>query len=158
MQYNIRKKDAIRVVGIKMPLVEEYEENIVLIPQYWKQAAATKQFHQICELSNQEPYGVLGISAYFDPQHIFYYIAAATDQSVPDGLEEFKVPAATWCVVSGHPGSTYEDLFRGLVLDYLPFSEFEYVELPDIEVYPTYSKSKVVPIKEAWFPIKHIEK
>lgn len=157
MQYSIRIEDAIRVVGVKMPLVEEYEENKVLIPQYWKQTIMSKQFRQICDLANQEPYGVLGISAYFDPQHIYYYIAAATDSPVPDGLEEFMLPAATWCVISDYPHATYEDLFRGLVLEILPASGMEYVEFPDIEVYPIHNESGDVPIKEAWFAVRNVE-
>lgn len=108
------------MVGLKMPLTEEYEDNMVKIPQFWEQAIETEQFRQICGLAEQEPYGVLGVSTYFDPQHIFYYIAAATNQPAPEGLEEFQIPAATWCVASGDPfrPATFADLFRGLYLEF----------------------------------------
>ena len=41
MRYQIRKKGVIRVVGLKMPLTEEYEDNMVKIPQFWEQAIET---------------------------------------------------------------------------------------------------------------------
>lgn len=115
MRYQIREKGVIRVVGLKTPLTEEYEDNMVKIPQFWEQTIGTEQFRQICGLAEQEPFGVLGVSAYFDPQNIFYYIATATNQPVPEGLEEFQIPAATWCVVTGAPfrPATFADLFRG---------------------------------------------
>lgn len=113
MRYQICKKDAIQVVGPITPLTEEHEDNIVKISQLWEQTIGTEQFRQICGLAEQEPFGVLGVSAYFDPQHIFYYIATATNQPAPEGVEEFQIPAATWCVASGDPfhPATFADLF-----------------------------------------------
>lgn len=159
MQYQICKKDVIRVVGIKTPLTEEHEENMEKIPLFWEQTIGTEQFRQICELAEQEPYGVLGVSAYFDPQHIFYYIAAATDQPVPDGLEELLIPEATWCVASGDPyrPATFEELFRGLYLEFFPSTGMDYAALPDIEVYPLEGTGLGTPIKEAWFAVKRID-
>lgn len=156
MRYQIRKKGVIRVVGLKMPLTEEHEDNMVKIPQFWEQTIETEQFRQICGLAEQEPYGVLGISAYFDPQHIFYYIAAATNQPAPEGLEEFQIPAATWCVASGDPfrSATFADLFRGLYLEFFPSTGMDYAVLPDIEVYPLEGAGLGTPIREAWFAVK----
>lgn len=156
MQYKVCERSAIRVVGVKRPLVEEHEENMRIIPKFWEETIGTKEFEQICQLAEQEPYGVLGISAYFDPEHIYYYIAAATGRPAPAGLEEFKIPAATWCVVTGDPyrRATFADLFRGLYLEFLPSSGMDYAELPDIEVYPLKGTGLGTPIREAWFAVK----
>lgn len=159
MRYRICKKDVIRVVGIKTPLTEEHEENMEKIPLFWEQTIETEQFRHICALAKQEPYGVLGVSAYFDPQHIFYYIAAATDQPVPEGMEELLIPAAMWCVASGDTfhAPTFEDLFRGLYCEFLPSTGMDYAALPDIEVYPLDGTGLGTPIKEVWFAVKHID-
>lgn len=156
MRYQICKKGVIRVVGIKIPLTEKHEDNMVKIPLFWEQTIGTEQFRQICGLAEQEPYGVLGVSAYYDPQHIFYYIAAATNQPVPDGLEELLIPEATWCVASGDPyrSATFEELFRGLILEFLPSTGMDYAALPDIEVYPLKGMELGTPIREAWFVVK----
>lgn len=42
MRYQICKKDVIRVVGIKMPLTEEHEENMEKIPLFWEQTIETE--------------------------------------------------------------------------------------------------------------------
>lgn len=156
MRYRICKKEVIRVVGIKMPLTEEHEDNMVRIPLFWERTIGTEQFRQICALAEQEPYGILGISAYFDPQHIFYYIAAATGQPVPDGLEEFLIPAATWCVAAENPykPATFMEMLRGLYTEFLPATGMEYAALPDIEVYPLEGTGTETPIREAWFAVK----
>ena len=156
MQYRIYEKNAIRVVGVKIPIVEDHEKNMILIPRFWARTIGTRRFDKICTLAEQEPHGVLGISAYFDPQHIYYYIAAATNQPVTDGLEEFLIPAAAWCVVTGVPCSsaTLMDMFKGFFTEFLPSSGLEYAELPDIEVYPIDGEGNTVPLKEMWFAVK----
>lgn len=156
MQYRICKKHTTRVVGLKIPLVEEHEVNMLLILRFWQRTIGTVQFQQINDMAELEPYGLLGISAYFDPQHIYYYIAAATNQPVPPGMEEFLIPAAVWCVVTANPCRhvTPDDMFRYLHLEVLPSSGLSYAELPDIEVYPTNSRGMGMPIQEAWFAVK----
>ena len=156
MQYRICEKGIIRVVGLRMPLVEEHEVNMLMISKFWQRTIRTEHFQKICDLADQEPSGILGISAYFDPQHIYYYIAVATTQPVPVGLEEFFIPAATWCVVTCNPCSsvTVEDLLRGFCMEFLPLSGFEYAELPDIEVYPVTGMGVGTSLREAWFAVK----
>lgn len=53
-------------------------------------------FSEVCNLSNQSPKGVLGVSVYENPQRIFYYIAVATNEPAPSGMFEFEIPSATW--------------------------------------------------------------
>lgn len=160
MRYQICKKDVIRLVGIKTRLTEEHEKNMVKIPLFWKQTIETAQFRQICGLAEQEPYGVLGVSAYFDPQHIFYYIAAATGQPVPQGLEELYLPAATWCVAAKGPfrSTTFANLFRDFYFEYLPSTGMAYAALPDIEVYPPEGRGTETSIREAWFAVKQADR
>ena len=158
MQFRICEKRTIRVVGVKRTLVEEHKQNMRIIPKFWKQSIGTRKFEQICQLAEQEPVGVLGVSAYFDPEHIYYYIAAATSRPAPVGLEEFEIPAATWCVVTPDPNhpAALGDLLRGLYFEFLPGSGLDYAALPDIEVYPVEGTGIGTPIREAWFAVKKI--
>ena len=159
MQYKICEKNAIRVVGVKIPLVEDHEMNMILISQFWSQTIGTRRFEEICTLAEQELQGVLGISVYFDPQHIYYYIAAATNHPNPVGMEEFLIPATTWCVVTGAPckATNFMDMFKGFWTEFLPFSGLKYAELPDIEVYPIEGEGKTFPIKEMWLAVKQAD-
>lgn len=87
-----------RMVGVRIPLSTDMEENYRIIPEFWKSVLSSNLFSEICVLSNQSPKGILGVSVYESPQRIFYYIAVATDAPVPPDMFEFEIPAATWVV------------------------------------------------------------
>lgn len=87
-----------RMVGGRIPLSTDMEENYRIIPEFWKSVLSSNLFSEICVLSNQSPKGILGVSVYESPQRIFYYIAVATDAPVPPDMFEFEIPAATWVV------------------------------------------------------------
>ena len=95
MSYRVEEKEATRIVGIRIPLTLDMEENIKLVPLFWSTALKSSQFAEICNLSNQFPKGVLGITACQSSDEIYYYIAAATDIPTPDGMFEYEIPAAT---------------------------------------------------------------
>ena len=138
MAYHIADKEAIRIVGIRTRLTENIEENQINIPIFWKDTLQSKRFMDICELSNRNPNGILGISVYQDPENIFYYIAAATTKEIPIGMYECEIPAATWVIFEndGPFKETVQTIFQRFYTEWLPFSGYEYAGLPDIEIYP----------------------
>lgn len=114
------------------------------------------QFSEVCKLSNQEPDGILGISVYENPTEIYYYIGVATNASVPVGMYEYEIPAATW-VIFENDGCFKEDVqsvFRRFYMEWLPFCGYKYAELPDIEVYPICDNQPVHGHSEVWIAIK----
>jgi len=155
MSYHIEEKEAIRIVGVRTPLIEDMEENQQSIPYFWEDTVQKKEFQTICSLSNQQPHGVLGISVYENPQNIFYYIASATDRPVPTGMYEYEIPACTWVVFenNGHLKENVQSVFRRFYTEWLPFSGYEYAGLPDIEVYPIHDKKLVSGHSEVWIAI-----
>lgn len=149
----IVKSNPIRIVGFKTDLKERMEDNLKIIPAFWEKTLGSKQYGQMCDLESQSPQGILGVSVYIDPQHIYYYIATATNQPIPDQMAELEIPAATWCIVkSDGCSSSFEDMFKYFLMEWLPTSGYDYAELPDIEVYPVESLSHFP--KEIWFGIK----
>lgn len=156
MSYHIEEKEAIRIVGVRTPIIEDMEENQKSIPYFWEDTVQKKEFQTICSLSNQQPHGVLGISVYENPQNIFYYIASATDQPVPTGMYEYEIPACTWVVFenNGRLKENVQSVFRRFYTEWLPFSGYEYAGLPDIEVYPIHDKKLVSGHSEVWIAIK----
>ena len=71
-------------------------------------------------------------------------------------MEEFRIPEATWCMVTAGPYChvTSDNMFRYLHLEVLPSSGLFYAELPDIEVYPIEGGDMETPIQEAWFAVR----
>lgn len=64
MVYRIEEKEAMRIVGIRIPLTEDMDENQKLVPVFWNRVLHGSQFTEICKLSNRSPDGVLGVTAY----------------------------------------------------------------------------------------------
>lgn len=159
MTYHIEKKEAIRIVGIRTQLSEDMEENLKSIPLFWDKALSTEEFQTICELSNQEPKGILGISAYKNPKDIFYYIASATNKEIPANMFEYEIPASTWVVFEndGYLKENVQNVFKRFYTEWLPFSGYEYAGLPDIEVYPIHNEKLTIGHSEVWIAIKEEE-
>ena len=156
MSYHIMEKEAIRIIGIRTPLVEDPEENMKNVPAFWNSALQSDDFAKICKLSNSEPKGILGVSVYNNPNDIFYYIAVASKSPAPKGMFECIIPATTW-VVFENDGFFKEDVqnvYRRFLTEWLPFSGYEYAELPDIEVYPIIDGKPAKGHSEVWIAIK----
>lgn len=138
MPYRVETKDPIRVVGIRTVLQEDVEQNFKIVPAFWDATLKSNIFSEICKLPHQKPQGVLGITVYKGPEDIYYYIAAATDELVPEGMVELTIPAATWVIFEcdGHFQESVQTIFKRFLIEWLPFSGYEYAELPDMEIYP----------------------
>ncbi|KAI4447799.1 hypothetical protein C823_002318 [Eubacterium plexicaudatum ASF492] len=59
MVYHIAEKQPLHIVGIRIPLVCDPEENLRIVPDFWKATLQGNQFSELCKLSNQEPNGIL---------------------------------------------------------------------------------------------------
>lgn len=160
MSYRITEKAAMRIVGIRIPLVADMEENQKVVPGFWKKALENNYLPKIIELTNQEPGGILGVTVYENPQEIFYYIAASTTEAIPQNMFEYEIPASTW-VIFENDGRFKEDVqnvFKRFYTEWLPFSGYEYAGLPDLEVYPVMPGKPLNGHSEVWIGIKKEKK
>jgi AraC family transcriptional regulator len=156
MSYRIETKKAMRIVGIRIPLTEEMEENQKIVPTFWNMTLKDNRFAEICTLSNKAPQGILGITTYQNPDRMYYYIATATDQPVPTEMFEYEIPSATWVIFecNGHFKESIQTIFKRFLTEWLPFSGYTYAELPDIEVYPINNENLQGGHSEVWIAIK----
>lgn len=156
MGYRIETKEAIRIVGVRTPLEEDMEQNQKIVPLFWDKMLKSTLFSEICGLADKESNSIFGVTAYTDPLNIYYYIAAPTDKPVPQGMFEFNIPAATWAVFecNGRFKESVQTIFKRFLTEWLPFSGYEYAELPDIEVYPVNTHGSKEGHAEVWIAIK----
>lgn len=156
LKYRIEEKSSMRMVGIRIPLTTDMDENQKRIPLFWQTILSSGLFSELCSLSNQSPQGILGISVYEGPQNFFYYIAAASDAPAPAGMSALEIPAASWAVFEndGHFKEDVQSVFRRFYTEWLPFSGYEYAGLPDMEVYPICKKVPVSGHSEVWIALK----
>ena len=156
MSYRIEEKQAMRIVGICTPLTLDMEENQEIVPPFWSKAIKSNQFQEICNLSNQSPKGVLGVTAFQNSGEIYYYIAVATDKPTPKEMFEYEIPAATWVIFEsdGRFKESIQSIFKRFLTEWLPFSGYTYAELPDIEVYPISRERLQEGHSEVWIAVK----
>lgn len=159
MSYHIEKKGPLRIVGVRTPLVEDSETNMKNVPDFWLHTLTTTQFHQICNFRQNEPKGILGVTVYHNPDNIFYYIAASTDNPILKEMYEYEIPETTWVIFEndGYFKESVQGVFRRFYTEWLPFSGYEYAGLPDIEVYPVVEDGTIHGHSEVWIAIKKKE-
>ncbi len=155
MAYRIAEKSSMRMVGIRLPLSTNMEENQKNIPQFWKSVLTSNLFSEICSLADKSTQKIFGISLYENSQSFFYYIAVATNPPAPVGMFAFEIPEATWVIFEndGNFKENVQNIFRRFYTQWLPFSGYEYAGLPDIEVYPVCKEIPSNGHSEVWIAI-----
>lgn len=155
MNYKINQKEAFRIVGVKEHMNVNLEENFTKVPVFWQQTTESGMLPRICALMNQPPFGVLGVSTCMNGKEMNYYIAAASDQPVPEEMCDYEIPAATWAIFEcvGPLPHAMQEMQRRIISEWLPASNYEYAEAPDIEVYFDGDQQDPNYRSEVWLPI-----
>ncbi|NBH13350.1 AraC family transcriptional regulator [Lachnospiraceae bacterium] len=151
MDYRIETKDAFRIVGISLPLEQDLEKNFAVVPQMWAKAAGDGTIEKLAGMMDQQPMGLLGVSACNETEQWRYFIAVSTTKT-QDTFEEYMVPAATWAIFPGEgTNQSVQELEQRIIMEWLPTSGYEYANAPDIEVYlnPDPQNAKY----EVWIPV-----
>lgn len=151
MDYRIENKSAFRIVGIKLHTTMENGECYHSTPEFWSNLMKTGGQNDILALMNGAPIGLLGASNYspdFSTGEFDYYIACATDKSVPDGMVEFTVPESTWAIFTctEKEPEAVQKLEQRIVMEWLPTSGYQFAKAPDIELYSE-------EVWEVWIPV-----
>lgn len=154
MEYQIVRREAFRIVGFRTPLPMDAEESFQIVPRFWGEVGP--RLGELIPLMGFEIPGVLGVSTCHLEQS-FYYIAVAAEVSVPEGMEECTVPAATWAVFSGQSQqpNAIQELQRRVVSEWLPDSGYEWAQAPDVEVYLSEPGAEEVQF-QVWLPVQKI--
>lgn len=151
MEYRIEKRDAIRIVGVSMPIEKDMEQNFQVVPKFWDKAAEDGTLQRLAGLMDSQPMGILGVCDCPDNDQWRYYVAVASSQTA-EGLEEYTVPAATWAIFQGGGDvQSIQQLEQRILTEWLPASGYEYGSAPDIEVYLT--ADPVNAKYEVWIPV-----
>lgn len=152
LNYRIEKKEAFRIVGISQPMNKDIEKNFMEVPKMWQKAAMEGVIPKLCAIMNQQPMGILGVSACNDTEEWTYFIAVSTTAPATDGMQEYKVPASQWAIFAGEGTSqSIQELEKRIVTEWLPSSGYEYGLGPDIEVYLNDDPSNAQ--YEVWIPV-----
>ncbi|MDD3920578.1 MAG: AraC family transcriptional regulator [Eubacteriales bacterium] len=156
MNYRIEKRDAFRVVGAKLPLSNNTEENFADVPAFWQKTVGEGLIEKLCPLMDGTgPQGILGVCSCMQGKDYAYYICVASNRPAPASLAEYTVPAATWAIFTsvGANPNAIQSLQKQIVSEWLPSSGYEYADAPDVEVYFEGDQSAADYKCEAWLPV-----
>ncbi len=156
MKYRIIEKEQIHVVGVRKKLSEDLERNRMLVPEFWERTVKSNIFQDLLKIRNSTPQGILGITVYYNPEEIYYYIGVSTDEHSQKGLLELTIPQTKWVVFEneGPFPDSIQTVFKRFLTEWLPFSGYEWDEKPDIEVYPVTNSKMSSGHSEIWISIK----
>lgn len=134
MEYQIVKREAFRIVGFRALIPTDLDESFQAVPKFWEEIGPRQA--ELFPLMSGEPEGILGVCTYGEEAN-YYYIAVASNAPVPEGMDEWRIPASSWAVFSGSGRlpEAMQDLQRRIITEYLPDSVYELDRAPDIEVY-----------------------
>lgn len=156
MNYKIEKKESFRIVGICTKEPMTMEDCFEKTSKFWEKAYSDNSIKKICELvDDSNPKGLLGVSICENGVFGGYFIAAATSKPVPEGMEEYIVPAGEWAVFEcvGMLPDSIQNLQKRIISEWLPTSGYEYASAPDIEVYFDKNQSSETYRSQVWLPI-----
>ena len=160
MNYRMEHHDAFRIVGPKLtcPWTPEKQEGFTLVPKFWGEHQQKGTIPVLCAIMNGRPVGVLGVSVgdWQTAGSFEYYIAVSSDQTVPEGMDEYEVPACTWAIFEckGPMPGSIQAMQQRIMTEWLPNSGYQYADAPDIEQYTEGDQSSEDYVCYIWLPAR----
>lgn len=156
MNYKIEKKKAFRIVGYASKEPMTMEDCFIKVPKFWQSVTEKGGIEKLCSLFDGSlPKGILGVSTCENGDFSGFYIAAATNAPIPEGMEEYIIPESVYAVFEcvGALPDSIQKVQQRIISEWLPTSGYEYAPFPDIEVYPEGDQKSDTYTCEVWLPI-----
>ncbi len=155
MKYRLEEKAEMRFVGKKEIVSNANGQNFARIPQIWEEVNKDGTCDRVQALSNQQPAGVFGICANFREAEFDYYVASASDQPVPDGMDELLVPASLWVIFEciGPMPDAIQEVWKRIYSEWFPTSGYEHAGTAELEWYSDGDTDAADYLSEVWIPV-----
>ncbi|CAM3651120.1 AraC family transcriptional regulator [Cohnella lubricantis] len=157
MKYRIVEKEAFQAVGVRREFSLVNGENLKGIPLMWQEVHRDGTNDRLAGLNNGKLEGMLGVCVSLgDQPKMDYWIAAAYEGDVPEGLERLEIPASKWGVfeVRGPMPDAIQAAWKKIFTEWFPSSGYEQAGSPEMEVYPLENAYAADYYSEIWIPLK----
>lgn len=164
LNYRIVKQKAFRMIGYKLSTSTDNFKQFETIPQFWNKTFANGNFQKLMKINLAESNsadiikGVLGICSLSEQDEtvLNYYIATASNEKLPDEMEEFYISDCTYAVFDcrGKIPLSIQEMSKRIYNEWLPNSGYEWINAPDIERYLDGNPTSDDYVCELWLPVK----
>ncbi|MEX1377974.1 MAG: AraC family transcriptional regulator [Eubacteriales bacterium] len=157
MNYKIIEKDAFQVLGRSIITDDIDQKNLTEIPLFWQKINADGTSEKIMEHSAADTCAMFGICFDAKEDRSFKYAAAVPyDGGETGGFEVMDIPSAKWAVFEciGPMPNSIQIVWKRIFSEWLPATEYELVNQPQIEYYYPGDPSGENYRSEVWIPIK----
>lgn len=156
MNYQIVKRDAFQVVGVKREFPCDTETKG--IPQFWGEAHQNGTIDRLSRLVKGQIEGLLGVTCNYrsEKNTIDYFIAVEHEGDVPAGLSTLQIPAAKWAVFETHGPveKAFPQTWKKIYSEWIPSNGYQPAELPAIEAYLDPDVNSPHAKNQIWLAIK----
>ncbi len=150
MTYRIEHKDSFNIIGIKQMFlnVDGLGENI---RKMW----ADTSVETINEISGLGDNLVGVYHGMYKENTTDYYIASITNKECPEMMCMLEIPSHTWAIfeVIGPIPTAMTKVWGRIFYEWLPTSEYDHAEAPDVEWYSKGDFSAADYKSEIWVPV-----
>jgi AraC family transcriptional regulator len=137
-RYRVEEREAMRFVGVTLPLPNNISQYENYYGKFWNDSAANGTLRKIIELNGDMDSTVCGLISDIDPRNPIYYLAVQTDKPTPRNMSEIVIPTSQWAVFTyfGKKLLTYEEANKRFFTEWLPFTDYEVAQTAEMKVYP----------------------
>lgn len=156
MNYEVREKPAVRLVGKEWDVSTRDGENFRVIPGYWEQTMKDGSLQKLMAAASTGGLfagACLGVAFDIDDANdrLKYMIGVESTQTdLPAGWSARDVPAMTYAIFKdqGSPlPKAIERTLTRIFQEWFPSTKYEHAEGPEIEVYHDESRFEI------WIPV-----
>lgn len=156
MDYKIIEKPAFKVLGQSITTTDVDGENSVEIPKFWQKINSDGTSQKMCEYA-AKPGRMYGICFDLNEDRSFKYAAAVDYDGGETGeFEVMELPTAKWAIFEciGPMPDSIQLVWKRIFTEWLPATEYEIANLPQIEYYYPGDPSSEHYKSEVWIPLK----
>ncbi|MEK3805566.1 AraC family transcriptional regulator [Bacillus sp. FSL H8-0547] len=156
MKYRVEERESFPVIGVKRSFSCVNGENLIGIPQLWKDIHENGTNDRLLALNNGGVKGIMGICEPGPDSMMTYWAACSYSGETPEGLASAAVPASKWVIfeVRGAMPGAMQEAWKKIYSEWFPASGYEHAGTPDLEVYTEGDAYSSDYYSEIWIPVK----
>lgn len=155
--WKLVKKPELRLVGITTKISYQDHQQARLIPAFWNECQKNGSYAKLIALDEGEPAGIYAIFQEFnqEEQTQSYTLMVATAKDIPDGFQEYILPASTWAIFDcyGPQPNAIQHGWRYLQEEWLLQYPFQHAPYPELEWYSDGNSYDLDYLSQIWIPI-----